>query len=212
MTIDLTNIKNIIFDLGRVILDLDPDGTVEAFRKLGLNDDIVDVKLAYSDEVFNKLQKGTATPAEFRARVRELLKNESATDQQIDDAWNAILLDIPLSRIKTIKKLGERYNIYMFSNTNSIHIDKLSPEFKEQHGFAYEDLFTAVYYSHEITDAKPAVCSFEKVIKLSGVKPEETLFVDDLEKNIEGAQQAGLKTLWFEPHMDFDMVFAIQES
>ena len=208
MKSDLTNIKNIIFDLGNVLLNLDFNASIREFQKLGLQKDVLDKQQAYSDPVFYALEIGKITPEEFRIQTRKVLNNPDATDQQIDDAWYAMILDIPKKRVKTIQQLSKKFNIYLFSNTNQIHIDRLYKSFKNKFGFEFPSLFVKDFYSHEIHERKPDLSSFEKVIKLSGVKPEETLFVDDLEKNILAAQKAGLQTLWLQPGMEMAEIFS----
>ncbi len=208
MPLDLTGIKTIIFDLGEVILNLDFQASVKAFRQLGLKEDVLSGGLKFPDQIFYELQIGVITPEEFRKGVRRLLKNKNLTDQQIDFAWCAMLLDIPFSRIKIIQELRKKYRVFLFSNTNKIHIDKLHKEFFEEHGFEFPSVFDKVYYSQDIHDAKPDVSAFEKVINDSGINPKETLFVDDLEKNIIGAQKADLKGLWLRPEMDIREIFA----
>lgn len=207
MQTDLTNIKNIIFDLGNVLLNLNFEASITAFQKLGLGDDIVNNQHAYADPVFYELEVGKITPAEFRERVRTVLKNHNCSDKQIDDAWSAMIKDIPPRRVKKLQELGKKYEIYLFSNTNEIHIKKLLREFKKEHNIEFPSLFKKVYYSHEIHDRKPNLSSFEKVIQLSGVNPEESLFVDDLEKNIIGAREAGLQTFWLKEGMEMAEVF-----
>lgn len=202
MKIDLSNTKNIIFDLGKVLLNLDFDASIKAFQKLGSKGEILDHKNAYADPIFYNLETGKITPAEFRTGVRNLLNNPTASDAEIDNAWYAMIKDIPADRVKVVQKLSKSYGIYLFSNTNKIHIDRLLVEFKAAHGIDFESLFTTAYYSHTIHDRKPEVSSFEKVIALSGVAPAETLFIDDLEKNILAAQKAGLKTLWLKDGME----------
>lgn len=207
MKIDLTNIKNIIFDLGKVLLNLDFNASIAAFQKLGLHKDVLDNQHAYSDPVFYELEVGKVTPEEFCSRVRKVLRNQDATDEQIKDAWFAMILDIPASRVKVVQELAKNYNVYLFSNTNKIHIDRLHRAFKAEHGIDFPSLFVKDYYSHEIHERKPDISSYEKVIELSGVNPEETIFIDDLEKNIIGAQQAGLKTFWLKEGMELTEVF-----
>lgn len=194
MKIDLTNIKNIIFDLGNVLLRLDFDASIRAFQEIGLQKDVLNRKQAYSDPVFYELEIGKVTPGEFRKRVRQILHNPNLTDQQIDDAWTAMILDIPEHRVEILKRLTKNFNVYLFSNTNKIHISKLHSEFKQQHGIEFPSLFVKDYYSHEIHARKPDLISYKKVIELSGVNPAESLFIDDLEKNIISAREAGLKT------------------
>ncbi|WP_303923013.1 HAD family phosphatase [Draconibacterium sediminis] len=207
MKADLTNIKNIIFDLGRVLLNLDFDASIKAFQQLGSDGEVLDHKNVYADPIFYNLEAGKITPAEFRSGVRKLLKNEQLTDRQIDEAWYAMILDIPPHRVKKVQELSKSYNLYLFSNTNQIHIDRLLSEFKAQHGIDFPSLFKTVFYSHEIHDRKPEVSAYEKVIKLSGVNPEETLFIDDLKDNIDAAQKAGLKTFWLQNGMEMTELF-----
>jgi len=207
MQIDLTNIKNIIFDLGKVLLNLDFNASIGAFQKLGLKNDVLDSKQAYSDPVFYELEVGKVTPAEFCNRVRKVLNNPDATDSQIEDAWYSMILDIPASRVKVVQELSKNFNVYLFSNTNKIHIERLHRAFKAEHGIDFPSLFVKDYYSHEIHERKPDLSSYQKVIELSGVKPEESIFIDDLEKNIIGAQQSGLKTFWLKEGMEMSDVF-----
>jgi len=207
MKIDLTNIKNIIFDLGHVLLNLDFDASIKAFQKLGFQQDVLNRQQAYADPVFYNLEIGKITPEEFRIRAREIINNPNATDQQIDDAWYAMIVDIPANRVKILQELGKKYDVYLYSNTNKIHIERLLPEFKTQHGIDFESLFKNVFYSYKIHDRKPEISSYEKVITQSGVNPEETIFIDDLEKNIVAAEKAGLKTFWLTEEMEMAELF-----
>lgn len=209
MQIELNNIKNIIFDLGKVLLNLDFNASILAFQKLGLSKDVLDNQHAYSDPVFYELEVGKVSPEEFCARVRKVLKNQDAADNQIEDAWYAMILDIPANRVKVVQELAKNYNVYLFSNTNKIHIDRLHKAFKAEHGIDFPSLFVKDYYSHEIHERKPDISSYQKVIELSGVNPDETVFIDDLEKNILGAQKAGLKTFWLKDGMEMTEIFEL---
>jgi len=207
MQIDLTNIKNIVFDLGNVLLNLDFDASIQAFLKLGLQKDVLDRQQVYSDPVFYELEVGLIKPGEFRDRIRQLLKNMGLTDQQINEAWSAMILDVPGKRIEMLKKLRENYQVYLFSNTNQIHISKLQTEFRKQHQIEFPSLFTKVFYSFEIHERKPDLISYQKLIELAGINPSETLFIDDLEKNITAAQKAGLKTFLHNVEMEITDYF-----
>jgi len=207
MQIELTNIKNIIFDLGNVLLNLNFEASIKAFLQLGLNKDVLDNQQAYSDPVFYELEVGKITPEEFCSRIRKVLNNPDATDSQIEDAWYAMILDIPASRVKVVQELSKNYNVYLFSNTNKIHIERLHRKFKAEHGIDFPSLFVKDYYSHEIHERKPDLSSYQKVIELSGIKPEESIFIDDLEKNIIGAQKVGLKTFWLKDGMEMTEIF-----
>ncbi len=207
MKIDLTNIKNIIFDLGNVIVNLDFDASVKAFMALGLKHDVLNNQQVYSDPVFYEFEVGKITKPEFFMRMREVLKNPAATDLQIEEAWGSMIKDVPHRRVKVLQEIAKSYNLYLFSNTNQIHIEGFHATFKAQHGIDFPSLFVKDYYSHEIYERKPDLSSYQKVIELSGIRPEESMFVDDLEKNIIGAQKAGLKAFWLKPGMEMSEIF-----
>jgi HAD superfamily hydrolase (TIGR01509 family) len=207
MKTDLKHIKNIIFDLGKVLLNLDFDASIKAFQDLGLGKDVLNSKQAYVDPVFYELETGKVTPQEFRNRIRLILNNADLSDQQIDSAWSAMILDIPPHRVELLKELKKKYKLYLFSNTNQIHIEGLWQKFQAEYGFEFSSLFVKDYYSHEIHERKPDIQSYEKVIALARIKPEETIFIDDLEKNIVAAQKAGLKTFWLKDGMEMAGIF-----
>ncbi len=203
----MQDVRNIIFDLGNVLLNLDFDASIKAFRELGMNEKVVNKQQAYADPVFYDLEVGRTTPEAFRIRVREILDNPDASDQQIDDAWCAMIRDIPASRVEVVKELGKKYKVYLFSNTNQIHISRLHRQFKEEHGIEFPSLFVKDFYSHELHERKPDLTSYKKMIELSGIDPVESLFIDDLEKNIRGAQDAGLKTFWLKSGKEMTELF-----
>ena len=204
---DLTNIKNIIFDLGNVLLNLDFDASIDAFKDLGMDQKVLNKQQAYADPAFYDLEVGKISKTTFCERIRKVLNNPDATDKQIEDAWYAMILDIPASRVKLVQRLKENYNVFLFSNTNQIHIERLHVEFLNQHGIEFPSLFKKDFYSHEIHARKPDLESYQKVIQLSAINPQESLFVDDLEKNIVAAQEAGLKTFWLKQGMELTEVF-----
>lgn len=207
MKIDLTNIRNIIFDLGNVIVNLDFDASVKAFTALGLKHDVLNNQQVYSDPVFYEFEVGKITKPEFFMRVRAVLKNPEATDIQIENAWNSMIKDVPSCRVKVLQEIARNYNIYLFSNTNQVHIEGFHATFKAQHGIDFPSLFIKDYYSHEIHERKPDLSSYQKVVELSGINPKESMFVDDLEKNIIGGGKAGLQTFWLKPGMEMSEIF-----
>lgn len=207
MKADLQNLENIIFDLGGVLLNLDFDASIQAFHELGMDKKVVNRQQAYADKVFYELETGAVSVTEFRSRVRKILDNPDATDQQIDDAWYAMIKDIPAHRVEMVQKLSRNFNVYLFSNTNQIHIQRLHADFKEHHGIDFPSLFKKDYYSFEIKERKPELDSYLKVIELAGIDPAKSLFIDDLEKNITGAEKAGLRTYWLDRDREVVSIF-----
>ncbi len=188
------DIENIIFDFGGVIIDIDPLLTIKALEKLGFHDiEKLKTKDFYQKVIF-KFEKGIDTPAVFRDKLREYLRMDFA-DQQLDDAWNALLYDIPGERIHIIEQVKKHYPIYLLSNSNEIHYDLFVRDLQLRFGYReFDELFDKAYFSFDLHLAKPHVEIFEFVINQHHLIPEKTLFIDDRIENIEGAHKAGLKT------------------
>lgn len=184
-------IKHIIFDLGGVILNLNQDLTLRAFSKLGL--DLVDINSRCS--VFIDYEIGKISSDEFRFTIKKLAGNP-LSDDQIDTAWNKMLLDLPAYRFDILAKLKMQYDLFLLSNTNEIHITELYRYLQTEHTqHDFNSYFKQVYLSHEIGHRKPDAASFLKVINDHNLLPEHTLFIDDSLMNIKGATAVGLKTL-----------------
>jgi glucose-1-phosphatase len=202
----LKGIKNIVFDLGGVLLNIDPKKTIDAFGRLGMDQLVGDHGLSYDHDIFYQMEQGKITPEEFRNGVRKLLPVK-ASDQEIDDAWTAMLIDFPAIRVQLVKNLRKEFKIYLFSNTNAIHVEKYHSNFRNQHGFEVSTLFEKDFYSNEIGFRKPSTESFQEIIRLSGINPEESLFIDDSLPNVEASIVSGLKGFWLEPGQKVEEIF-----
>lgn len=150
----LNGIQNIVFDLGGVLLNIDPKKTIDAFAEMGMEQLIGDKGLTYDHEVFYLMEQGKISPDEFRNGVRSLLPRE-VSDEEIDEAWTAMLLDFPSIRAELLRNLSSRFNIYLFSNTNAIHVEKYQSNFRKQHGYEVTSLFEIAFHSNEIGYRKP---------------------------------------------------------
>ncbi len=188
------DIENIIFDFGGVIIDIDPLLTIKELEKLGFHDiEKLKTKDFYQKVIF-KFEKGIDTPAVFRDKLRKYLRMDLA-DQQLDDAWNALLYDIPEERIRIIEQVKKHYPIYLLSNSNEIHYDLFVRDLQLRFGYReFDELFDKAYFSFDLHLAKPHEEIFEFVINQHHLIPEKTLFIDDRIENIEGAHKAGLRT------------------
>ena len=202
----LKGIRNIIFDLGGVLLNIDPMKTIDAFGKLGMEQLVGDKGLTYDHDIFYMMEQGKITPDEFREGVLALLPLR-VSYQQVDDAWTAMLLDFPTIRVELLKSLRKDFGIYLFSNTNAIHVERFHSNFRNQHGFEVSALFEKDFYSNEIGYRKPSPESFQEIIRLSGINPEESLFIDDSLPNVESAIACGLKGYWLEPGQKVEEIF-----
>jgi len=202
----LNGVRNIIFDLGGVLLNIDPKRTIDAFGKLGMEQLVGDKGLSYDHDIFYLMEQGQISSDEFRKGVLQLLP-APVTFDEIDDAWTAMLLDFPAIRVELVKKLRNQYKIYLFSNTNAIHVEKYHSNFRKQHGFEVSSLFEKTFYSNEIGFRKPSSESFQEIIRLGEIYPEETLFIDDSLPNVDGARVSGLKGFWLEPDQKVEEIF-----
>ena len=179
--------------------------TIDAFSKLGMEQLIGDKGLSYDHDIFYLMEQGKITPEEFRNGVRKLLPT-TVSDEQIDDAWTAMLLDFPKVRIELVQNLRKHFGIFLFSNTNAIHVAKYHANFRNQHGFEVSSLFEKDYYSNEIGFRKPSPESFQEIIRLSGINPEESIFIDDSQVNVEAAIVCGLKGYWLQPEQKIEEI------
>lgn len=189
------------------MLDIDANRSIHAFQNLGLTDVIKPGGWGYHHQVFLDMEQGLLTEDEFRDGVRQLLPNY-VDDETIDRAWCAMLIDFPPQRVQLLQQLQKKFQLYLFSNTNSIHISHFHGLFKQEFGFPLSGLFIKDYYSNEIQIRKPAVESYQFVLDDAGLNPAETLFIDDSDKNIEGAKKTGMHALWLKPEMDLLDMFA----
>jgi HAD superfamily hydrolase (TIGR01509 family) len=195
----MEGIKNIIFDLGGVIINLDNQLTEDGFVSLGAKSFREYFGHGHAASFFKDYEAGKMDDREFIGALKELT-GITASDAEIVRAWNALLLDFPPERIQLLKELGKRYRIFLFSNTNAMHLAALRQIYQDTFGDnGLDGHFEKAYYSHILGLRKPDPESYRQILLENGLKASETLFVDDALINIEGAKAAGLKGLFLEP-------------
>lgn len=188
-------VKNLIFDLGGVILDLDVPKTIGEFARVsGLAPGEVAQRFRDSDG-FLKYERGEISDKEFRDFVRDLYA-VSITDDELDACWNAMLGGIPASKLDLLQTLRKKYQVFLLSNTNTIHLNYINstilPPSKSVPSL--ESYFDRAYYSHVMGKRKPEREIFEQVLDENNLDAEESLFLDDNAENVEGAKLVGLQT------------------
>ena len=192
----MSEIKNIIFDLGGVILNLNYQATTDAFKKLGVKNFQQLYSQKQQTELFNNFEKGLINSEKF---ILQLQKTTALKEKQIINAWNAMLLDLPKKRLDFILSLKSNYNTYLLSNTNEIHIEYFESQLSKNNQLAlFKKCFSKIYYSSRIGDRKPNESCFDKVIKENNLIPKETLFIDDSIQHIRSANKIGIKTYLME--------------
>jgi putative hydrolase of the HAD superfamily len=186
------DIKNIIFDFGGVILNIDMNRTTEAFKELKFTDFENASKKFRETRLFSRYEIGTVSDEDFRNEIISQFKNP-VSFEVFDQAWNLTLLDFPKKNIDILKELSKTHRLFLLSNTNKIHYDSYIETFRNQFGFELRSLFEKSYFSHEIGMRKPNPEIFLKVLSENQLLPEETLFVDDFAENRKAAAELGIQ-------------------
>ena len=199
-------IKNLLIDFGGVLINLDRPRCIENFKKLGLQNVDELLNVYHQQGIFMQQEKGLVTPAEFRDGIRQMV-GKPLTDQQIDDAWNTFLVDIPTYKLDLLLKLREKYVVYMLSNTNDIHWKWSCENVFPYRGFQVEDYFEKIYLSFEMKMVKPDTEIFETVLADANIDPKETFFIDDSEANCLAAQALGISTYTPQANEDWSHIF-----
>jgi HAD superfamily hydrolase (TIGR01509 family) len=192
-------IKNIIFDLGGVLVNLDNKLTERAFVDLGATDFARYFGHGFAASFFKEYEIGKISDQEFIQHLRKL-GNLNVPDETIVKAWDALLLDFPKERIDLLKKLRNDYRVFLFSNTNALHMKTVRRIYNDtfENG-TLDELFEKTYYSNVLGMRKPDVSSYLHITNENKLIPSETLFVDDALINVEGANAAGLRGYFVEP-------------
>lgn len=191
----MQHIKNIIFDYGNVIFLIDFQRTRQSFIKLGIKN--MDEFFAHTsqDSLFNRYEAGKISSAEFRNGIRSFAELPQITDEQIDNAWNTLLIGVPPVNHEILLKAKDKYRTFLLSNNNEIHYtwiqEYLQTEFNITSNSAF---FEKDYYSHLMKMRKPDAEIFEQVLIENDLKTSETLFIDDSPQHIATAKQLGLYT------------------
>jgi putative hydrolase of the HAD superfamily len=186
-------IRNIVFDLGGVLVDLDFKAAINGLQKAGFANVKEQLQPFDCEGIFQKFELGEMTADEFRSAIREN-STVSLTDEEVDALWNAMLLEVPREKLELILHLRGKYMVYLLSNTNSIHWDYVCKNAFNYRGFRVNDYFEETFLSYEMHLAKPDKAIFEKVLEEANLLPEETLFIDDSEANCKAASELGIHT------------------
>jgi putative hydrolase of the HAD superfamily len=186
-------IKNIIFDFGGVLYDLDISGAVERFSKLfQLKVDQCDFPEPYKT-ILDEYEMGLFSEGSWMHRLQRTVPH-IVTERQILDTWNSMLVNLPKERLDFILNLRNHYKVYLLSNTNTTHIQYMHRVELPSIGVAdfEHKYFERVFYSHEINMRKPNRNIYEYVLNQTNMVAAESLFIDDNADNIAAARHTGL--------------------
>jgi len=197
----MQGVKNIIFDLGGVLLNIDYMRTEQAFKDAGIENfhalfSQLNQTPLFEDLEMGKINEDTFVEAMLRAAEKPI------TRSQVIDAWNAMLLDFPLRRLQLLQQLRLHYNIFLLSNTNSIHEAAFNSALQRNNGIPnLSVVFDKVYFSHRVGLRKPMPEIFQLVLNDNGLQPEQTLFIDDSPQHVVAAGNLGIHTIYLEKGM-----------
>jgi len=200
----IKGIKHIIFDLGGVLLNIDYKLTEQAFIEAGIRNFADLYGQLQQSALFDKWETGQITRQEFIKALQQASANTISEDQ-ILTAWNAMLLDFPLRRLQILQQLRLYYDLFLLSNTNEIHEEAFNSILMRAHGLPNIGVFfDKVYLSHRVGMRKPGKNIFERVLEENGLRPEETLFIDDSPQHIAAAKEVGIQTIFLEKGMTIE--------
>lgn len=202
----ISGIKTIMFDMGGVLINLNKQACINAYKALGY-DNVEELIGNYSQQgAFLQLESGQISTEKFRDIIRREIK-KPVTDKQIDDAFIAFLVDMPDYTLNMLSELKKQYQIFMLSNTNGIIMNYVRHNIFNREGLTIDDYFDRLFLSYEMGTVKPDSLIFEKVIEETGIDPTETLFLDDSKKNTEVAEKLGFKTFVVTQGQDYRYIF-----
>lgn len=179
-------ITTILFDFGDIFINLDKEGSKEAFEKLGLFDS--NTELIEKNELF---EKGEISESEFLNTFLKYISNGSI--EEIKAAWNVVIGEFPLYRLEFLQMLSQKYRLFLLTNTDTIHISF----FEETVGMSfYTDFyrcFEKVFYSYEMGMRKPQPEIYKTILNQYELNPKNVLFVDDKKDNTDAASKLGIQ-------------------
>lgn len=196
----MQSVKNIIFDLGGIFIDIHYLRTKKAFENLGIQDFDSFFMQHNSNPLFAGFEKGLVTDEDFFEGFRKET-NTRLSDEEITTAWNAMLGDFRKNSIEWLKKIGVDYKVFLYSNTNHVHHVFFSKLFADTIGGTLESLFDKAYFSHELHHRKPDAAGFLAILEEQGLAAGETLFIDDTSINVEAASALGIHTILLQSPM-----------
>lgn len=187
-------IKNVILDLGGVLIDIDPKNTYREFKRILRPETFLDIDWDNLPEVVHAMETGKWSKEEFKKTMLDACLPTTTATQMVD-AWCAMLMEFRAPRVRMVQELAEKYNVYLLSNTNVYHVDFFEKEFKNRFHFKLKKLFKKMYYSHEIGFRKPDKEAFEFVLNDAGLIAQETVMVDDRADNCRAAESIGMSSI-----------------
>lgn len=187
--------KNLIFDLGGVLLDITPEATLAALKALGVDERFLTDGFNLRNEMLHGLECGLVAPEQMYAALAESMSVECSPEacKEIKDAWCAILGDFAVEKLRCLRNLRSRgYRVFLLSNTNAIHWEVIKEKLRAAEGREFVDYFDGVYLSFEMHACKPDAAIFEQLLDAERIDAVEAMFFDDSRENCAAAASLGI--------------------
>lgn len=201
-----TTIRNFIFDMGGVLVDVDQQQSIEAFKRFGLDEAEQWIDRYQQSGVFEELELGNISSEVFCSKIRHL-SHDMLTNEQVIDCWNRMLGEVKPWKLDLLLSLRKRYMVYLLSNTNPIHWDFVCKNLFRYHGFDVHDFFEEEYLSYKMHLAKPSKEIFQATLNCAGIMPSETMLIDDSPANCEAARSLGMQVFCPKDSDDWRQLF-----
>lgn len=200
----MKNIRHILFDLGGVLLNIDFQETITAFRNSGCKAFANYTNAEDSPDFFYLFETGKINQEAFFKEINSITE-KPLSEADIIRCWNAMLLDFPLRRLQILQQLQIHFDLILVSNTNEIHEVCFNQKIRSQTGYpSLNVFFDKVYYSHRTGIRKPDPALFKKILEENSLNPANTLLIDDTKTNTDAASQFGIQTIWLQEGMSIE--------
>jgi putative hydrolase of the HAD superfamily len=198
----MSEIKNIVFDLGGVIVDINQPAAIAKFKEIGIRNIEEFIDPYRQRGIFHKIEDGSISREDFYKEICKLA-GRTIDSREIDQGWFDFLMPVDQRKLDFISELRKKYRTLLLSNTNAIIMSWARSEKFSSAGKPLDCYFDGLYLSYKLGCMKPDPDIFLKMIEQSGINPEETLFIDDSEANINAGSSLGFKTFWFKKENTF---------
>lgn len=187
-------IKNLIFDLGGVIITLAPDEALRRFKSLGLENAEEQMDAYTQMGIFGQLEEGKISAEAFREELSRQVGREVTYDE-CRHAWLGYVKEVPQRNLDALLRLrSEGYRIILLSNTNPYMMSWVRSTEFDGHGHSIDYYMDACYLSYQLGVMKPDTEFFHRVLMTEKIMASETLFIDDGPRNVATASQMGIRT------------------
>jgi glucose-1-phosphatase len=197
-------IKNIIFDFGNVLLNIDMARIKHGLEQvIGASADQL-MQSPMAKQIFRLYETGGISTDEFLQQICAIDTSGRLTPTQVQLAWNSIFIGMPTHRFEMLLQLRKQSKVYLLSNINDLHLRWITDYMAREHNITdfEQSYFDGVYYSHLVRMRKPNADIYEYLLADTNAIPEECIFFDDLPENIAASQALGIVGHWHDPQRD----------